>query len=500
MDEHRTSSDGDGNGAAGGEPQVGIPLSLAFAVFDDWLQSGRVGAAETLLAAIDAAAPDSGPRALRHVALASLRKQPRLALRLAQAAIAAGGKEHGLFRALYDMQIALGDDRGVLATAERGTAAAPDNPDAWTWLADARYRNDDPEGAIEACRTALGLDAKSLGAHSVLAEALLVLGRYEEGWEEYLWRFRRPHVLQLRVTPDGWEGARRADWPHRDARLMVYGDQGMGDVIQFIRYLPFIAERCAGEHIVLVCAQQLHPLLRPYLDRVAPGAELVPLGAPTPGVAMMVPLSAVPRLAGTRLDTIPGPSPYLHADPAAAAAWRARLDARLPPGRHLRVGLIWSGNPQQGNNPIRAMPLAHLAPLTEIDGIALVALQKGEAAEAQLAAYSGRAPLISIGPELNDFADTAACLAGLDLLVATDTGPVHLAGAMGVPTFLMLARGADWRWLRGRSDSPWYPSLRLFRQPASGEWPAVVAAVAEAVTALVAGASSKVASSPRNGA
>ena len=487
-------------GPEASEPEIGLPVSTALRILDDWLNAGRLDEAERLLGRIAAAMPDLAGLGLRRAVLAGRRKLTNRAMRLARAAIDTGETHPELFRIVYDLQVQLGNDRGAVTTARQALTLQPDDPNAWARLADALYRHADPEAAIAACDKALALDAENIGARSVRAEALLLLGRFAEGWADYPWRLRRPRAVTINPSPPEWDGTRRADWPNRASRLLIYGDQGMGDVIQFIRYLPFVVERWPGEHVVLACAAQLHPLLRPYLGRVAPGMEMVALGAPTPAVAAMLPLSVLPGLAGTRLETIPGPSPYLYADPALAAAWRARLDARLPRERLLRVGLIWSGNPQQSNNPIRAVPLAHLAPLTALDGIALVALQKGAAAEAQLQAYSGRAPLISVGPELNDFADTAACLAGLDLLVATDTGPVHLAGALGVPTFLMLAHAADWRWLRERSDSPWYPSLRLFRQPTPGAWDKVVTEVTAAVAALASASSSSVPSAPRNGA
>jgi hypothetical protein len=197
-----------------------------------------------------------------------------------------------------------------------------------------------------------------------------------------------------------------------------------------------------------------------------------------------VPLGSLPLLAGTRLENIP-PSPHLRADPARAAAWQARLDRLLSSG-YRRVGLIWAGNRAHTGDRERSMDLASLAALAAVEGVALVALQKGPS-QAQVGAYFGRAPLLNLGPELRDFRDTMAVLEALDLLVSVDTGVVHLAGAMGKPAWVLLAFAADWRWLLERDDSPWYPSVRLFRQPAAGDWEAAVAQVVAALSLDCAG-------------
>jgi hypothetical protein len=195
-----------------------------------------------------------------------------------------------------------------------------------------------------------------------------------------------------------------------------------------------------------------------------------------PDFAAYCPLSGLPRLFKTELDTIPGPIPYVHADPALVEHWRSRLDALTPHG-YRRIGLVWAGRPTHGNDFNRSMTLKDLAPLTEIDRTAFISLQMGSA-QAQLGNYYGRAPLINLGAEIKDFKDTMAILANLDRLVSVDTGVVHLAGAMGRPVSVLLPFAPDWRWLMDRSDSPWYPSVTLFRQTAPSRWSDVVAAVA----------------------
>jgi hypothetical protein len=192
-----------------------------------------------------------------------------------------------------------------------------------------------------------------------------------------------------------------------------------------------------------------------------------------PDFAAYCPLSGLPRLAQTTLETIPAPIPYLRADPQKTAGWADRLSGLAPAG-YRRVGIAWAGRPTHVNDRNRSAALAAFTPLAELAHVALVSLQKGPA-QAQIGAYWGRAPLINLGPEIADFTDTMAVLEALDLVVTVDTAVAHLAGAMGRPVWLMLPFAPDWRWPLNRADSPWYPSARLFRQPAPLQWEPVVA-------------------------
>jgi tetratricopeptide (TPR) repeat protein len=454
---------------------VTLPAEAARRMLADWIAAGRLDHASALLAALEAARPDDPDLAVLRADLLLRGNQPDRAARLAQQAAAGGTGEVARLRILFAALSRLGRDAAALAAAERMTELAPESNEPLGLLAAARRRRLDLDGAVAACHAALARDPRDGTAHDLLADVLLLRGEYAAGWPEYAWRFRLPDLAPMAVPVPRWDGGALPA-----GRLLLVGDQGFGDVIQFARYLPWVGTRAAARDIVFACPTPLHALLRPLLEAALPGAALVARGAPTPGVLASLPLSLLPLLAGTRLDTIPAPGAYLRADPVVAARWRARLDRELP-GRGLRrIGLVWAGNPGYGNDANRSIPLAHLAPLTGIAGIALVALQKGEAA-AQLQAYSGRAPLVALGAELVDFGDTAGVLANLDLLVTIDSAPAHLSGAMGVPTLLMLPHAPDWRWLLGRADSPWYPSFRLFRQPAPGAWDQVVAAVAAAL-------------------
>jgi Glycosyltransferase family 9 (heptosyltransferase) len=252
---------------------------------------------------------------------------------------------------------------------------------------------------------------------------------------------------------------------------LLIADQGYGDVIQFSRYIPWARERCAD--IAIACSSEIEPIVQ----------QLPGVGSTfshwerKPEFAAFCALSGLPRLAGTRLDTIPaGMVPYLHADPARVAAWGARL-ADLVPAGHRRIGIAWAGRPTHHNDRNRSMPLAMFAPLAALPQTTLVSLQKGPA-QSQIGTYWGRAPLANLGPELRDFADTMAVIENLDLVISVDTSVVHLAGAMARPVWAMLPHAPDWRWLLGRSDSPWYPSLRLFRQGADRSFAAVMQTIA----------------------
>jgi hypothetical protein len=190
-------------------------------------------------------------------------------------------------------------------------------------------------------------------------------------------------------------------------------------------------------------------------------------------------LSSLPRIAGTTLETIPAPIPYLHADEARFAVWAERLWGLLPRG-YRRIGIAWAGRPTHRNDARRSIRLATLAPLAALPGVALVSLQKGPA-QAEIGRYWERAPLLNLGPEIRDFSDTMAILECLERVITIDTSVAHLAGSMGKPVWIMLPYAPDWRWLMAREDSPWYPSARLFRQSPERSWEPVVAAIVEAL-------------------
>ncbi|MGH7044446.1 MAG: glycosyltransferase family 9 protein, partial [Acetobacteraceae bacterium] len=333
-------------------------------------------------------------------------------------------------------------------------ALAPDDPDLWHALALVQYRGRDPEAAAGSARAALARDPNHAGAHVALAECLLLRGAYAPGWEEYEWRYRLPGATPP-VPPLGcpaWDGA-----PLPAGQLLLVADQGYGDAIQFARYLPWVAGRVAG--VALVAAPELAPLLAPLLagNTMLTGWAAV-AAWPSPFVAW-APLSGLPRLHGTRLASIPCAVPYLTASPLRTAAWQARLDA-LAPRPQRRVGVVWAGRATHPNDANRSAPPAALALLATVPGVRLVSVQQGPAAAGSAAIAPG---LPELGSAIGDFAEAAAALTALDLLITVDSAPAHLAGALGRPAWVLLPYGPDWRWLLDRADSPWYPTARLFR-------------------------------------
>jgi hypothetical protein len=309
------------------------------------------------------------------------------------------------------------------------------------------------------------------GAHFALAEALLILGQWGRGWEEYEWRFRIPNggeSMPKTGQPD-WDGT-----PFDDAALLLVADQGFGDVIQFCRYIPWAIERCPD--YALACSPELVPIL----SQLVPRDRLVQRWQDCPPMRAVCALSGLPRLAGTRVGNVPAPVPYLRALPERQAVWAERL-GRLAGRGVRRVGIVWAGRPTHANDRRRSASLAQFAPLAVVPGIALVSLQKGPPTE-QAGSYFGRAPLINIGAEVKDYDDTMALLECLDLVVTVDTSVGHLAAAMGKPVWILLAHAPDWRWLLDREDTPWYPTVRLFRQTVAGQWGDVFDRVAAALS------------------
>jgi Flp pilus assembly protein TadD len=343
----------------------------------------------------------------------------------------------------------------------------PDDPAVHLHLGGAlNLQNRPGEAALSYCR-AIALDPDSAAAHLNLALSLLGSGEFEEGWREYEWRWHSENGPR-RPTAPLWKGE-----PLAGKRILLYAEQGFGDAIHFMRYAPLVRDR--GGRVVLEVGAEL---LR--LAGTLDGPEsIVVAGGPEPLCDFASPLLSLPLRFGTTLATIPARVPYLAADPDDAARWRARL-APLP---GLRVGLVWAGNPDLGAalDRRRSIPLGHFAPLAGLKGLSLVSLQKGEAAR-QAALPPKGLVLHDWTQELADFADTAALVAALDLVVGVDTAVVHLAGALGKPVWVLSRFDADWRWLLDREDSPWYPSLRLFRQKRPGDWAEIIDKVAAALS------------------
>lgn len=313
----------------------------------------------------------------------------------------------------------------------------------------------------------ISVNPDSARAHMNLGALQLLHGEFDAGWREFRWR-RRGQANQLPL----WDGS-----PLNGEGLLVRGEQGAGDNIQFIRYLPFTA-RMGGPVGFLTL-----PGMKRLLSSMKGDWRVLEPGDQASGLHAEIPVMDLPALAGTRVETVPAPVPYLHAEPALVEFWRGRL----APGGGRRIGLTWQGNPDNPRDQQRSVPLRRFAPLMEALDTRWFGLQVGPG-EDQAAGFNAPGEFDHLGPELGahsgKFVDDAAVIAHLDLVITVDTAIAHLAGAMGKPVWIVLPREADWRWLLARSDSPWYPTARLFRQSVSGDWDGPLAEMAEALATL----------------
>jgi tetratricopeptide (TPR) repeat protein len=330
--------------------------------------------------------------------------------------------------------------------------------------------------AIRSWRRTIQLRPDDALAHFNLALALLSAGRYAEGWAEYEWRWKTQRFQRER------RGYREPLWDGRDLdgrRLLVWTEQGFGDCFQFARYLPLLAGK--GGTVLL----EIQPELERVMRDIAGVDRMMPRGRDLPGFDCHVPLMSLPRLFGTTLATVPATVPYLAAEPARVAAWRARLDAY--PG--FRIGFVWQGSIRHQSNHLRSMSVETLAPLLDLPCVVGVSLQKGEGA-AQIADAGLAGRMLDWTDEMDGdgaFVDTAALIETLDLVITVDTAVAHLAGALGRPVWLLLGSAPDFRWLLTRDDSPWYPTMRIFRQTARRQWTAVIEAARAALARRLAG-------------
>ncbi len=393
----------------------------------------------------------------------------------------------------------LGDIAGAMAQHRRALAADPRSLGARINLGNALRLAGDAEGAVAEYRAALalapgaamaeanmGLALRDLGrlaeseaayrraialkpdyaaAHKDLGMLLLLHDRYDEGWREYQWRWQTALHRPRNYDRPWWRGEDIAG-----KTILLHMDQGHGDTIHFLRYVPMVAARGAG--VVL----EVQPALQRLCARLAGVDTLIAAGETPPSFDLFCPLLDLPRIFGTRLETIPAQIPYLTAEPGEADAWRRRLAAK--PGR--KVGLVWAGNAAFSDDFRRSPGAAPLAPLLKVEGVSFVSLQAGPEAKA-LDAVPGNEKVERAGAGFHDFADTAACIAALDLVISSCTSVPHLAGAMGKPLWLALGDVPDWRWGLERKHSPWYPTARLFRQSTPGDWAGVFQRMANAL-------------------
>jgi tetratricopeptide (TPR) repeat protein len=319
--------------------------------------------------------------------------------------------------------------------------------------------------ALASYSQALELAPDSAIAHWNRGLALLRVGDFEQGWQEYEWRSKlkafSPSAREF--TQPRWRG----ELPIKNKTILLFSEQGFGDTIQFVRYVPLV--KALGAKVIL----QVQPALKQLLAGVAGVATVIGTDEALPPFDMQSPLMSLPLAFKTRLDTIPAKTPYLFAAPDRLARWQARLPRSPLP----RVAIAWAGNPDFQADGSRSIGMRPLLPLLAVPGAQFISLQKDlRAGDEDLLRQHPQ--VLHLGDQLEDFSDTAAIMSLLDLVICSDTAPVHLAGALGRPVWVLLQKQPDWRWMFDREDCPWYPSARLFRQPRAGDWDGVVTRVA----------------------
>ncbi len=446
------------------DPFVHVNMGLAFE------RAGLLTEAETAMRLAREFAPDNPAIAFNLANVARKLGREQDAEKLYREVIAAEphavAPRENLAALLLD-QWRLNEARSLLRRAEE---VAPDDAAASFNVANAERMAGDLPAAIAAYERALAKAPNWPEAHFNLGFAALLAGDWARGWKEFAWRWGTPAQAAF---------ARRFDKPRwageagRGRTLLLRAEQGLGDTLQFARYAALAQAR--GWRVLL----EAPATLIPALARTKAIDAFVLQGAALPPFDAEAPLLDLPGIFGTTPDTVPAEIPYVTPDPARVAAWESKLGAK----RGKRVGLVWGGNPDFPGDRWRSPGLRPLLPLLSLAEIEWIGLQVGPR-RADLKAWTPPANFRDFGESLTDMGETAACLANLDALVTSCTAAAHLAGAMGLRTYLLLSSAPDWRWMLGRSDTPWYPSAKLYRQTLPGDWRLPVMELVKDMTAL----------------
>ncbi len=381
---------------------------------------------------------------------------------------------------------------GAIDSFRRAIDINPQSAEAWNNLGNVYFRLHRLGEAEAAYRRSLDIRPSYVEADLNLGILLLLRGNLPEGWPRYESRWSMPGVAEKRpkFKQPEWEGD-----PLSGRTLLVYSEQGMGDNLQFVRYLPLLRERYPDSKIYFWCLPPLYRLFRSCAETW--GIEALPptVAGGLPPIDLQIALLSLPYRMGTELSSIPANVPYIWPESGLVEKWSSRL-AELP-GK--KVGVVWASGEIYAFHKFRTVRLKQLEPLLNTPGISWVSLQKGSGAE-QIVSEGLSGKIVNLMDEVEDFADTAAIMAGLDLVVSVDTSVPHLAGAMGVPVWLLDRFDTDWRWLLDRADSPWYPTMRIFRQTSFGDWPSAMDAAAAALAEWVSNADGGEVCSARNAA
>ena len=361
----------------------------------------------------------------------------------------------------------LGRWEEAIASYREALHLMPSFIDGYVTIATALQSLHKPYEAMVSCHRALAIDPDCAEAHWNLGLALLQVGEFAQGWQEFEWRWKkRGFTSRPRIFPQPlWDGS-----PLENRTILIHAEQGFGDSFQFARYLPLLAEQ--GATVIVECPGSQ----KAVLEGVPGVTSCVATGEMLPDFDVHLPIMSLPRIFQTGLDTIPVDFPYIFPSLKSLSSWVERCAA----SDDLRVGLVWAGRKKP--DPNRTCPLENFVSLNGIPGITFYSLQLENEMSGSREMWQ-RVNLVDHSTEIRDFSDTAALIATLDLVLSIDTGVAHLAGALGKETWVLLPYAADWRWMLDRDDSPWYPGMRLFRQNRAGDWQGVIASVQDALVA-----------------
>ncbi len=366
--------------------------------------------------------------------------------------------------ARYNLGVALhhaDQDEAAIAELRQVIAAEASHAEAHNWLGCILDRRRQANEAIACYEQAIRIRPEFALAHHNLSMALLGRGDFERGWAEYEWRWKTSQFTPFKCPQPQWDGREMPD-----KTLLIHTEQGAGDAIQFARFIPLAAQRCG--QVLLVCTPQLKPLLSSVTgcDRIETPGEI-----PLSEFDAYVPLMSLPHLLNTRLDTIPAETPYLSTNSSSTFKLT---------NANVQVGLVWAGSPTHTNDRQRSCQLDDFLPLLQLPDIEFYSLQVGDRSQ-DIGQLPLETTLQDLSPLLSDYGETAALVNQLDLTISVDTSVAHLVGSLGKPIWTLLAHNPDWRWLQDRDDSPWYPTMRLFRQPQPGDWVSVIEQVKQAL-------------------
>jgi tetratricopeptide (TPR) repeat protein len=415
------------------------------------------------------------PDAYSNIGITLLKtKQPDKAVGFCQKAVQLAPHDVNMY---YNLGIAL-QENGRLDEAvtcyEKASQLAPCDAEIYNNLAFALQENRRPYEAIPYYRKALGLQPDYATARWNLALALLLTGNFREGWREYEWRWGTKYLSSSKRNFEQplWTGP-----DIKGLTILLHAEQGLGDTFQFIRYAPLVAGR--GAKVIFECYGHMASLMH----SVEGIHQVIVSGEELPAFDVHCPLLSLPLAFDTTLETIPAAIPYISADISLADKWK---DLLKHDNSKLKIGIVWAGNPGFKQNRYRNIPLHFFVPVAGLPGVTLYSLQKGE--EAGMAKDPpGDMKLVDYTSGINDFSDTAAFIENLDLVISVDTAVAHLAGAIGKPVWTLLPYSPEWRWLMYREDSPWYPTMRLFRQSSHMDWQSVIDGVIRELRCKITG-------------